>query len=189
MTKRVLLTGCNGFLGAHILSQLLAKGHSVRGIVRSQSKADQVRHDNPTAGANLDFGVVPDLTTPGAYDEVIKTDPPFDAVVHTASPFLYKAVEDNEKDFLAPAIKGTEEILKAIKAFAPSVKRVVLTSSCAAVLDFKAGDNGKVYTEKDWNPTTWEQAINGDKGDGYRGSKKYAELAGKSFLPSHPSSI
>lgn len=182
MAKRVLLTGCNGFLGAHILSQLLAKGISVRGIVRSQAKADQVRKDNPSAGETLDFGIVPDLTAPGAFDEVIKVDPPFDAVIHTASPFLYKAVEDNEKDFLAPAINGTEEILKAIKAFAPSVKRVVFTSSVAAVLDFKAGDNGKRYTADDWNPTTWEQAVHGEKGDGYRGSKKYAEKAGKNSI-------
>lgn len=74
---------------------------------------------------------------------------------------------------------GTEEILKSIKAYAPSVNRVVLTSSCAAVLDFKAGDNGKDYTEKDWNPTTWEFAISGEKNQAYQASKKFAEKAGK----------
>lgn len=179
MAKRILLTGCNGFLGAHILSQLLAKDFFVRGIVRSQAKADQVRKDNPSAGKSLDFGIVPDMTISGAFDEVIRADPPFDAVIHTASPFLYKVAENNEQDFLAPAVKGTEEILKAIKAFAPSVKRFIFTSSFAAVGDFKAGDNGKTYTEEDWNPTTWDEAINGDKGEGYRGSKKYAEKAGK----------
>ncbi|KAK4697587.1 hypothetical protein P7C71_g517, partial [Lecanoromycetidae sp. Uapishka_2] len=178
MAEKVLLTGCNGFLGSHILSQLLAKGFFVRGIVRSQSKADQVRKDNPSAGKHLDFGIVPDITSSGAFNEVIKADPPFDAVIHTASPFLYKAVEDNQKDLLAPAIKGTEEILKSIKDYAPNVKRVVLTSSCAAVLDFKAGDNNRVYTDDDWNPTTWEQAVQGEKTEAYRGSKKFAEKAG-----------
>jgi nucleoside-diphosphate-sugar epimerase len=123
---------------------------------------------------------VPDITTPGAFDEVIKAAPPFDVVLHQASPFLFKVADDNESDFLVPAVKGTEEILKGIKAYAPSVRRVVLTSSCAAVLDWKAGDDGKVYTEEDWNPTTWEEALNGDKGEAYRGSKKYAEKAGKS---------
>lgn len=106
MAKRVLLTGCNGYLGSHILAQLLAQGYSVRGIVRSQAKADQVRKDFPKAEEFLDFGVVPDITASGAFDEVIIADPPFDAVVHTASPFLYKAAADNEKDFLLPAVKG-----------------------------------------------------------------------------------
>ena len=179
MAKRVLLTGANGFLGSHILSLLLKSSHSVRAIVRSQSKANQVLKDFPEAGTSLDFGIVPDITAPHAFDTVIQSQPPFDAVIHTASPFLYSVVSDNLKDFLEPAVKGTEEILKSIHSHAPGVKRVVLTSSCAAVLDFNAGDNGKVYTEADWNPTTWEQAVEGDKGTGYRGSKKYAEKAGK----------
>ena len=179
MAKRVLLTGANGFLGSHILSLLLKSSYSVRAIVRSQSKANQVLKDFPEAGASLDFGIVPDITTPHAFDSVIQSQPPFDAVIHTASPYLYAVVSDNLKDFLEPAVKGTEEILKSIHSHAPAVKRVVLTSSMAAVLDFNAGDNGKVYTEKDWNPTTWEQAVEGNLGTGYRGSKKFAEKAGK----------
>ncbi len=160
--------------------QLLAKDFLVRGIVRSQAKAGQVRKDNPSTGKNLEDGIVPDITTPIAFNEVIKADPPFEVVLHQASSFLFKVTDDNERDFLVPAVKGTEEILKGMKAYAPSVRRVVLTSSCAAVLDWKAGDDGKFYTEEDWNPTTWEEALNGDKGEAYRGSKKCAEKAGKS---------
>ena len=180
MAERVLLTGANGFLGTHILSQLLASKYSVRAIVRSQKKADQVRSDHPTANQkDLDFGIVPDITAPGAFDNVVKSEPPIDVVIHTASPFLYKAVSDNLKDFLVPAKQGTEGILKAIQAHAPSVKRVVVTSSCAAVLDFAAGHDGRRYTANDWNPSTWEEAVKGDKGVGYRASKKYAERAGQ----------
>ena len=168
MSHRVLQTGANGFLASHILSQLLSHHHSVRAIVRSQAKVDQVRTDFPNYNqTSFDFGIVPDITAPGAFDEVLKFDPPFDIVIHTASPFLYCAVSDNLKDFLEPAVKGTEEVLKSIKAHAPGVKRVVLTSSCAAVLDFAAGDNRKVYTNADWNPTSWEDAVGGDKGTGY----------------------
>ena len=182
MAKRVLLTGANGFLGSHILSLLLKSNYSVRAIVRSQSKADQVLKDFPEAGASLDFGIVPDITAPNSFDSVVQSQPPFDAVIHTASPYLYSAVSDNLKDFIEPAVKGTEEILKSIKSRAPGVKRVVLTSSCAAVLDFDAGNNGKIYTEADWNPTTWEQAVEGNMGTGYRGSKKVAEKAGALIL-------
>jgi nucleoside-diphosphate-sugar epimerase len=88
MAQRVLLTGANGFVGSHVLEQLLARGASVRAVVRSESKAAQVLADFPTAGSKLDFGIVPDITTPGAFDEVVKSTPPFDTVIHTASPFL-----------------------------------------------------------------------------------------------------
>lgn len=43
-------------------------------------------------------------------------------------------VEDNEKDMLQPAIEGTRQMMQACKKEA-SVKRVVVTSSFAAVLD------------------------------------------------------
>lgn len=184
MSKRILLTGANGFVGSHILSQLLNAGHSVRSIVRSQSKASQVASDFSAYSApRLDFGIVPDITTPGAFNEAVVSTPPFDILIHTASPFLYKAISSNE-EFLEPAIKGTLEVLKAVKEFAPTVKRVVLTSSCAAVVDFSApftGDPRKVYTEEDWNPTTWEGALTGTPNTGYQASKKFAEKSGMLF--------
>jgi len=184
MVQRVLLTGCNGFVGSHILDQLLAKGISVRGVVRSQAKAQQVLSDFPTHGKQLDFGIVPDISAPGAFEEVVKSEPPFDTVIHTASPFLYRAIKDNT-EFFNPAIKGTTEIMKSIKAHAPSVKRVVLTSSCAAVVDFFADPYAspkKIYTEEDWNPTTMEKALGGTANNAYQGSKKFAEMAGWDFI-------
>ncbi|TVY80809.1 Ketoreductase [Lachnellula suecica] len=185
MSKRIILTGANGFVGSHILSRLLAAGHSVRSIVRSQAKASQVAADFPDYdGQHLDFGIVPDITTPGAFNEAVKSSPPFDILIHTASPFLYGAVSNN-LDFLDPAIKGTLEVLKAVKEFAPSVMRVVLTSSCAAVINFAApfaSDPPKVYTEEDWNPITWEKALTGPANNGYQASKKFAEQAAWDFV-------
>ena len=71
------------------------------------------------------------------------------------------------KDFLDPAIKGTTGILKAIKKYAPTVKRVVITSSFAAIVNGK--QHPKVYSEKEWNPVTWEEAL--DHSQVYRASK------------------
>jgi len=57
------------------------------------------------------------------------------------------------KDLLEPAIKGTTGILDSVKRLAPTVKRVVVTSSFAAVADPSKGHRpGYVYTDKDWNP-------------------------------------
>ena len=75
----------------------------------------------------MDFVIVEDIAKEGAFNEAVKSDPPFEAVIHTASPFHFN-VTDPKKDLLDPAIIGTTGILKAIKNNAPTVKRVVSSS-------------------------------------------------------------
>lgn len=97
----------------------------------------------------------------------MQSDPPFDYVVHTASPFHFNFTDPVE-GLLNPAIKGTTGILRAIKAFAPSVKRVVVTSSFAAIINPEA--HKEVYDETSWNPVTWDEAVE-QRSATYRGSK------------------
>jgi hypothetical protein len=60
---------------------------------------------------------------------------------------------DIKNDLLIPAIHGTTEILKAVNSHAPTVKRVIITSSFASLADGSKGDRpGYAYSEKDWNP-------------------------------------
>jgi len=182
---KVLLTGANGFIAVHILEVLLSRGYDVVGTVRSQSKTAYLRNkfDN---NEHLSFAVVKDITAPGAFDQVIK-DHQFDAVLHTSSPFVYD-VKDVEKELYEPAIRGTTEILKSVKAHGPTVKRVVVTSSFASVVDASKGTRpGYTYTDDDWNPITWEEGlVNG--GRGYSASEKFAEQAAWSFMrDEHPS--
>ncbi|KAI1408336.1 NAD dependent epimerase/dehydratase [Hypoxylon sp. FL1857] len=185
-SHRVLLTGANGYIAQHILSQLLEAEHSVRAIARSQSKVDTLKKsfskyvDTP----QLDFGVVPDITSPGAFDEVLVSTPPFDVVMHTASPFFIRAV--NSTDFLNPAIKGTTEILSGITRVAPSVKRVIITSSFAALGNLAGNpisNPPKIYTREDWSPVTLEEAVaTQDPRITYPASKKFAEKAAWDFV-------
>lgn len=88
--------------------------------------------------------------------QVFQSGTSFDYVIHTASPYSFK-VDDPVKDFLDPAIKGTTGILKSIKAHGPSVKRVVITSSSAAIIN--PLNHEKVYDESKWAPFTWDDAI------------------------------
>ena len=71
-------------------------------------------------------------------------------IMHTASPYILD-VKDPQHYLVDPALKGTLNVMQAcVKA--GSVKRVVLTSSVAAVFDEPI--TGHVYTEKDWNETS-----------------------------------
>ncbi|KZL87898.1 nad dependent epimerase dehydratase [Colletotrichum incanum] len=186
MPYHVLLTGANGFVAQHILSQLLKAGHSVRAVVRTQSKVDQLSTTfRAYTSTQLESHIVPDITAPLAFDAALTSSRPFDAVIHTASPFNYRAVSSN-LEFLDPAVKGTTEILSGIKRVAPSVKRVVLTSSMAAVIDWgapKETDTPKVYTDADWNPITWDDALATESLNlAYSASKSFAERAAWDFI-------
>ncbi|KAJ5739275.1 hypothetical protein N7533_012059 [Penicillium manginii] len=143
---KVLLTGGSGFIAAHIVDILLEHGFDTVVTVRSEEKGKRILEAHPnTPKDKLSYVIVKDVAQEGAFNEAVKSDPPFDYVLHTASPFHFN-VQDPVKDFLDPAIKGTTGILKAIKSYAPSVKRVVITSSFAAILPGEeATDHSKVY--------------------------------------------
>ncbi|KAG8852355.1 methylglyoxal reductase (NADPH-dependent) gre2 [Tulasnella sp. 330] len=178
----VLLTGINGFIAIHITKVLLARGYSVVGTIRSPSKADYIKtlFKSEFANGQLDFAIVDDITKDGAFDKVLKSKS-FQAVLHTSSPYTLK-VENPEEDLLHPAIKGTLGILDSIHKHAPSVKRVVITSSFASVVNSAKGNwPDHNYTDKDWNPITYEQGCE-DGIKGYYASKKLAEMAAWDFI-------
>lgn len=186
MPFNIVLTGANGFIAHHILSQLLEAGHFVRAIARSQSKVEQLSKTFGTyVPAQLEFAIVPDITAPSAFDAAITSSRPFDVVMHTASPFNYRAGSSN-LEFIDTAAKGTTEILHAITRVAPSVKRVVLTSSMAAVINFsepKETDPPKVYSAADWNPITKDEALATEIVNvAYCASKTFAEKAAWDFV-------
>jgi len=56
------------------------------------------------------------------------------------------SVTDTQKDLIDPAVIGTTGILKAIKKNAPSVKRVVITSSFASILNASKGPSWSDHT-------------------------------------------
>jgi nucleoside-diphosphate-sugar epimerase len=94
-------------------------------------------------------------------------------------------VEDNERDLLRPAIDGTTSVLTSIQKHAPNVKRVVITSSFASIIDMDKGVRpGYTYTEKDWNPVTYATASDPktDGGIAYCASKTFAEKAAFEFV-------
>jgi len=145
MTERLFaITGLTGFIAAHAAAQLLARGDRVRGTVRSLAKAEGNARliGLPGAAERLEI-VEADLLTEGSYDKAVAG---VATVFHMASPYSLE-FKDAQRDLVDPAVKGTLNVLAAC-ARSPSVKRVVLTSSMAAVTD---EPDGRVLTEADWN--------------------------------------
>lgn len=181
--ETILISGASGFVAAHVLNAFLEHGYNVRGTVRSEETAAKVRKTHAKYANQLSFAIVKDVAAPGAFDEAVKG---VDGVIHTASPFVM-SVEDNERDLLNPAIKGTTQILTAIQKNNPKVKRVVVTSSFAAIMDLNQGARpGYTYSEKDWNPITYDIAKSTDNGAvAYCASKLFAEKAAYDYVKEH----
>ncbi|PQE21534.1 hypothetical protein CJF31_00011122 [Rutstroemia sp. NJR-2017a BVV2] len=179
---RILLTGGNGFIAARILEILLKQGHSVVTTVRSQSKIDAIRSVfSSYSNDQLDFVILEEIAKPDAFDQAVISTPPFELVIHTASPCFVNA-KDIQKEVIDPAVIGTVGILKAVQANAPSVTRVVITSSFVSVFDLSKGTRpGHVYTEKEWSTITHEEALSNPT-IGYFASKAFAEKAAWNYV-------
>jgi dihydroflavonol-4-reductase len=145
MTTRVLLSGATGFIASHTIAALLEAGHEVVGTVRDPAKTATTAHLLALPGAAQRLSLVAaDLLTPGAFDAYAAEA---DYVIHMASPY-HLTVADAQRDLVQPAVQGTLNILAAC-ARSPRVKRVVLTSSVAAITD--EPDGNQVLSEADWN--------------------------------------
>ena len=93
-------------------------------------------------------------------------------VVHTASPFYFP---ENDDDVIKPAVDGTIAVMHACSA-SGSVKRCVITSSCAAVVNLAASDKPNIKTGF-YNETHWSNPKRKEGLGGYPKSKTLAEQA------------
>ena len=168
----ILVTGGSGFVGGHVILQLLEAGHDVRTTVRSLAKEPAVRDTLARAGAKtpdrLTF-VAADLNQDAGWAEAVAG---CDYVQHVASPFPLAQPKD-ENDLIRPAVDGTLRVLRAARD--AGVKRVVLTSSFAAI-GYGHGDRAAAYTEADWTN------VDGPAVQPYMKSKTLAERAAWDFI-------
>jgi len=70
----VLVTGVNGYIGSHMVDQLLQEGYNVRGTVRTEAKGQWVKEyfGKKYSNQTLDLVVVPDMAAKGAFDHAVK---------------------------------------------------------------------------------------------------------------------
>ncbi|CAF2638233.1 unnamed protein product [Rotaria sp. Silwood2] len=185
MPETILVTGANSFIGGWIIKYLLDKGYNIRGTIRSKAKESRILDGIPNdQQCRISFVYINDITT-DSFDEAVQG---VDGIIHVASP-VQLALTDPEKDFLLPAINGTMGVLQAAHKYNQNhlakIKRIVITSSFAAVFDPNKGvQRDYSYTEKDWCPFTYVDGVaaKNDRATVYRASKTCAERVAWDFL-------
>jgi dihydroflavonol-4-reductase len=143
----VLVTGGSGFLGGWCILGLLERGYSVRTTVRDARRESAVRDAlglQADAGERVDFTVA-DLSSDDGWAAAASG---CDFVLHVASPFPPAQPKDPD-ELIVPARDGAMRVLGA--ALDAGVKRIVMTSSVAAVRHGRTPPASGVYTEADWS--------------------------------------
>ncbi len=112
---RVFLTGGSGFVGSHVIDQLIAAGHRVYALARSARSADYVA----SLGAETICG--------GLEDEDALTEGcrKSDVVIHAAARV---DMTGSDEDFQRTTVDATRNIAQAAKG--AGIKRFVHISSC-----------------------------------------------------------
>jgi len=202
--KTACVVGGTGFVGSLLVKLLLEKGYAVNTTVRDPDNETKISHlISLQSLGNLKMFKA-DLTDEGSFDAPIAG---CDLVFQVATPIDF-ASEDPENDMIKPAIQGALNVLKAcVKA--GTVKRVVLTSSAAAVTFNNLTGTGLVMDEENWTDDDFLTSVKPPFW-GYPVSKTLAEktawkfskennidlitviptlMAGPSITPDIPSSI
>ena len=126
----VVVTGASGYIGSHIVANLLLKGRNVRATVRDITDPQRTQHlyDLPIKNnGSLEIIEMDLLKTDSVNDAISNcTD-----IIHTAAAVLVKS-KNPQKDIVDPSVIGTKNILNAIDNNI-SVKNFIHTSSTAAI--------------------------------------------------------
>ena len=115
---KTLVTGATGFIGSHLVEELLKGGHRVTCLVRKTSNLQWINGLN----VRLIYG---DCTIK---ESLLNAVADFDYIFHLAG--LTKAA--NERDFFSANALGTENLVSAVIEKNPDTKRFVYLSSLAA---------------------------------------------------------
>jgi len=112
------VTGASGFVGGHLIEELVRKGYEVRGMVRKTSDVSLLKQ--------LDVEIAyADLTQPETLVEVVKG---VDAVIHLAA---YYTFYGKKELYRLVNVEGTENLAKL--SLKNGVKRFIYCSSTEAI--------------------------------------------------------
>ncbi|KAK9069080.1 hypothetical protein SSX86_013196 [Deinandra increscens subsp. villosa] len=169
----VCVTGGSGFIGSWLVRLLLDRGYTVNATVKDLKNENETKHLEALEGAESRLRLFQiDLLD---YDSIVAAVAGASGVFHLASPCSVDEVHDAENEMLAPAIKGTNNVLKAAKEL--GIKRVVVTSSVSAIVPSPSWPSDVPKSEDCWTDEEYCK----QKGLWYPLSKTLAEKAAWDF--------
>ncbi|KAF3533916.1 hypothetical protein DY000_02041542 [Brassica cretica] len=145
-TKKVCVIGGTGNLASILIDRLLQSGYEVNTTVRDPENVKKMavlRVLQEQGDLNI---FKADLTDEGSFNSPVSG---CEYVFHVATPISF-TTQDPEKDMINPAIQGVINVLKSCLN-SNSVKRVIYTSSAAAVSINNLSGPGLVMTEENWS--------------------------------------
>jgi len=172
----VLVTGATGFIGAHVVMELLSRNIPVRAMLRNEKYASMFP-DNDI----LEF-VKADLFDVESLRDAVKG---CEDVIHCAAS-LYVSAKDVQKEVVDPSIVGVRNLCSVMD----DVKRIVHTSSVAAIRPTKY-QNGQVLTDEDWcnDATVLTNGYGLAKAEAERNIRDWAEGKDVRLVTIHPSVV
>lgn len=135
-------------MGSRAVAELLKQGHIVRTTVRNLDRRaalqSMIRQARASDHGNLEI-LAADLESDAGWAEAIRG---CEFVHHVASPFPSQRPKD-EQEIIRPAVEGTLRVLRFSRQ--AGVRRVIMTSSFAAIGYGHAPSRGREFTEADWS--------------------------------------
>ena len=163
----VAVTGASGFIGSHVVKNLVKRGYEVRACITDP--------DNPIKTEHLwalnDAGYPGSLTLhranlleEGSYDAPLAG---CSAILHVGTAMAYGGAHKPQEVYDG-AVSGTQNVMRSVQK-AGTIQRFIYTSSFAAISH--PSPSGYVYTEKDWasdnreNDPNWNLENLDEKGE------------------------
>jgi nucleoside-diphosphate-sugar epimerase len=169
--KTIALTGATGFLGSHVLIQLLNKGYNVKANIRNEKKAESllnsIKHLTQEDCTEKISFFKADFSSSNNWKEYFTG---CEALIHVASPM--GSGKETKEELIKIAKEGTLLVFNAAKD--AGITRIVMTSSQAASTPRISA--GKIILDEDF----WSDENNPEL-DPYRISKIKSEKAAWHF--------
>jgi len=172
----VLVTGASGFIGSHVVVELLKRGFSVKAMLRNKGFEGMFPESE-----NLEI-VIADLFDKESLRKAVQG---CDDVIHCAAN-LYIGAKDVKRDVVDPSVKGVENLCSVMD----NVRRIVHTSSVAAIRSTKF-ENGTIFTNTDWceDASEFRNSYGFAKTEAERVMRNWAEGRGLRLVTIHPSIV